>query len=141
VPKQLVSPFTGAKWLNDQHSGVLEQQTLAEFITTGAYERHLRRLRRKNSARREALLQAIQEHLNGRVEVSGAGAGAHVALWLKVRGSEPLILQRAAERGVGIYGMSQYFLAKPSRTGFLLGYSRLREAEIREGIRRLGEVL
>ena len=141
VPKQLVSPFTGAKWLNDQHSGVLEQQTLAEFITTGAYERHLRRLQRKNSARREALLQAIQEHLNGQVEVSGAGAGAHVALWPKVRGSESSFLQRAAERGVGIYGMSQYFLAKPSRTGFLLGYSRMREAEIREGIRRLGEVL
>jgi len=141
VPKQLVSPFTGAKWLNDQHSGVLEQQTLAEFITTGAYERHLRRLRRTNSARREALLQAIQEHLNGQVEVSGAGAGAHVALWLKVRGSESSLLQHAAERGVGIYGMSQYFLAKPSRPAFLLGYSRMREAEIREGIRRLGEVL
>jgi hypothetical protein len=28
-----------------------------------------------------------------------------------------------------------------TRTGILLGYSRLREVEIREGIRRLGEVV
>jgi GntR family transcriptional regulator / MocR family aminotransferase len=39
-----------------------------------------------------------------------------------------------------VYGISSYFLKKPTRTGIMLGYARLREAEIREGIRRLGEV-
>jgi DNA-binding transcriptional MocR family regulator len=37
--------------------------------------------------------------------------------------------------------MSWYFLTKAPRTGILLGYSGLKEAEIREGIRRLSEVL
>jgi GntR family transcriptional regulator/MocR family aminotransferase len=141
VPKPLVAAFTGAKWLNDQHSAVLEQQTLAEFITTGAYERHLRRLRRRNSSRREALLESITKYLKNRVEVTGAGAGAHVALWPKRRQSESPLIARAAELSVGIYGMSQYFLGKPTRTGFLLGYSRMNEAEIREGLRRLSQIL
>jgi DNA-binding transcriptional MocR family regulator len=30
---------------------------------------------------------------------------------------------------------------KSARTGFMLGYSRIRENQIREGIRRLSEVL
>jgi GntR family transcriptional regulator / MocR family aminotransferase len=141
VPKSLTAAFTAAKWLNDQHSATLEQQTLAEFITTGAYERHLRRVRRRITARREALLDAIDKHLCDRVEVTGAGAGAHVVLWPRQRISENGVIARAASREVGIYGVSRYFLKKPLRTGFILGYSRMREAEIREGIRRLGEVL
>lgn len=141
VPGLLVAAFTGAKWLNDQHSAILEQQTLAEFISTGAYERHLRRLRRSNAARREALLRAIHEYLGDQVEITGDAAGAHVAVWPKSRRSESSLVRRAAERGVGIYGVSRYFLTKPSRVGFLLGYSRMRIGEIREGIRRLAEVI
>ena len=126
--------------MNDQHSAILEQQTLADFITLGAYDRHLRRLRRRNSSRREALLEAIDKYLRGRVEVAGDGAGAHITLWPRSRRSESNLIARAAERGVGIYGISRYFLTQPSVSGFLLGYSRMKEAEIREGIRRLSDV-
>jgi GntR family transcriptional regulator/MocR family aminotransferase len=141
VPKSLAAVFTAAKWLNDQHSPTLEQETLAEFIASGAYERHLRRVRRRNAARRGALLDAIHQHLGNRVEITGDGAGAHVVLWPKRRISEEDIVAQAAARGVGVYGISSYFLKKPTGTGIMLGYARMREAEIREGIRRLGEVL
>jgi GntR family transcriptional regulator/MocR family aminotransferase len=141
VPKSLTAAFTAAKWLNDQHSATLEQQTLAEFIATGGYERHLRRVRRRNTARRAALLEAIQRFLGERVEVTGDGAGAHVVLWPKERVSEEKVISSAASREVGIYGISRYFLTPPSRAGFMLGYSRMRENEIREGVRRLGEIL
>jgi GntR family transcriptional regulator / MocR family aminotransferase len=141
VPKSLAAVFTAAKWLNDQHSPTLEQETLAEFIASGAYERHLRRVRRRNAARRGALLDAIHQHLGDRVEITGDGAGAHVVLWPKRRISEEDIVAQAAARGVGVYGISSYFLKKPTGTGIMLGYARMREAEIREGIRRLGEVL
>jgi len=40
-----------------------------------------------------------------------------------------------------IYGISPYFLKKSRRSRFLLGYSRMRETEIGEGIRRLSQVL
>jgi GntR family transcriptional regulator/MocR family aminotransferase len=141
VPKSLAPSFTAAKWLSDLHSATLEQQALAEFITTGMYERHLRRLRRRNTARREALLQAIHTYLGERVELTGDGSGAHVVLWPRKRISEDTVIARAASRGVGIYSTSQFFLARPSRTGLMLGYSRMNEKEIREGIRLLGEAL
>jgi GntR family transcriptional regulator / MocR family aminotransferase len=141
VPKSLAAAFIAAKWLNDQHSATLEQQTLAEFITSGAYERHLRRLRRRNAARRSALLEAITKYLRDRVEVTGDGSGAHIVLWPRKRLSEAIVVTEAASRGVGISGISRYFLKQPSRTGIMLGYCRMKEEEIREGIRRLGEIL
>jgi len=141
VPKSLASAFTAAKWLSDLHSATLEQQTLAEFIHTGMYERHLRRLRRRNTARRDALLEAIATHLGKRVEVTGDGSGAHIVLWPRKRISEETLIDRAAAQGVNVYGISQFFLKQPAQTGLILGYARLNEQEIREGIRLLGEAL
>jgi GntR family transcriptional regulator/MocR family aminotransferase len=141
VPKPLISVFTSAKWLCDRHTATLEQETLAEFITSGLYERHLRRVRRRNAARRAALREAIAKYLGDRVEVTGFGAGAHVVLWPSSRVSESGVIARAASLGVAIYGISPYCLTHPPRKGLMLGYSRLKEADIREGVRRLSEVL
>jgi GntR family transcriptional regulator/MocR family aminotransferase len=140
VPKSLVPAFTAAKWLNDQHTPTLEQETLAEFIASGMYERYLRRVRRRNASRRAALLSAMREHIGERVEVTGDGAGAHVVLWPRRRATEEELIAKAASRGVAIYGIARYFLKRPGPTGIMMGYSRLREAEIREGLRRLADV-
>jgi GntR family transcriptional regulator/MocR family aminotransferase len=141
VPPSLVAPFTAAKWLGDRHTATLEQETLAEFIHGGMYERHLRRLRRRSAIAREALLEALRRHLGGRVAITGDGAGAHVVLWLDRRRSEAAVVAAAAARGVGVYGIAPYFAAQPSRPGIILGYSRMRVADIRDGIRRLGDVI
>jgi GntR family transcriptional regulator/MocR family aminotransferase len=141
VPKPLAAAFVATKWLNDQHSATQEQHTLAEFITSGAYERHLRRLRRRNSARRKALLEAIDRYLGRRVELTGDGSGAHVILWPRRRISEEAVIREAASRDVGISGIARYFLERPPRPGIMLGYCRMKEDEIQEGIRRLGELL
>ncbi|MFN8580177.1 MAG: PLP-dependent aminotransferase family protein [Gemmatimonadaceae bacterium] len=141
VPTSLVAAFTAAKWLADRHTGTLEQRTLAEFITSGMYERHLQRVRRRNAARRRALLDAVRQHLDGMVELTGEGAGAHVVLWPRWRVREHEIIASAAARGVTVYGVGPYSLRKPARVGVLLGYSRMREADITEGIRRFGLAL
>ena len=141
APQPLVPAFTAAKWMSDRHTATLEQRTLAEFISSGMYERHLRRVRRRNAARRHALLEAIRAHLGDRVEVTGDGAGAHVVLWPRHRIAERTVIAAAAARGVGVYGIAPYFLRRPARPGILLGYARMQEAAIREGIGRLAEVL
>ena len=141
VPKALTAVFTSAKWLCDRHTATLEQETLAEFITSGMYERHLRRVRRSNAARREVMMDSINRYLGDRVQVTGYSAGAHVVLWPDRRIAETAVLEAAASRGVGIYGISPYFLVQSSRSGFMLGYSRMKESDIREGIRRLSQVL
>lgn len=141
VPRPLVTAFAAAKWLCDRHTATLEQTTLAEFIRSGMYERYLRRVRRRNTARREVLLNSVATHLNGRVELTGDGAGAHVVLWPKKRVTEESVISGAAAHGVRVYGLSPYCLRKPRRTGIIIGYARMNERDIREGIRRLGQVL
>jgi GntR family transcriptional regulator/MocR family aminotransferase len=141
APRPLASAFVAAKWLADRHTAVLEQETLAEFIASGAYERHLRRTRRANTTRRAALLAAIEQHLADRVTVSGSRSGTHIVLWPHAKVSESATIARATAAGVGIYGIAGYYLRPPAKPGFVLGYANLTVTQIREGIRRLAEVL
>ena len=79
VPQPLAAAFATAKWLCDRHTPTLEQETLAEFIASGAYERYLRRTRREHARHRTELLDAIARFLGDRVRVTGSGRGdAHL---------------------------------------------------------------
>jgi GntR family transcriptional regulator/MocR family aminotransferase len=141
VPQILIDAFSAAQRLCECHTRSFEQEALAETITSGLYERHLRRVRRRNAASRTVLLEAVHAYLGERVAVTGEDAGAHIVLWLDHDVSEDAVIAAAAERGVRVGGVSGYFAERAPRPGILLGYSRLREAGIREGVRQLDAAL
>ena len=140
LPAGLVRTFSATKWLCDCHTAALEQGALADLITSGLYERHLRRALRQSAAARATLLEAVQEHLGDRVTLTGEGAAAHIVLWLDCEVSEESVIAAAAACGVRVCGLAPYFAGNP-RPGILLGYAGLRDAEIRERIRRLGAAI
>jgi len=143
VPRPLVKVFSAAKATVDTGSSSLEQLALADFINAGHFERHLRRSRARNAARRIALVGALQEFLGDSVEIAGANAGLHIVLWLKrfAASRASALRRRAAERGVGIYSVLPYYVLPQKRAGFLLGYASLNERDIREGVKRLAQAI
>jgi GntR family transcriptional regulator/MocR family aminotransferase len=100
LPPELVDAFRAAKRLADRHSPTLEQAALAEFIQSGAYERHIRKLRRKNAQRRAALLDAFSENFGSTITVQGSEAGLHVVAWFRKYGStqEEQLVQKSQIR-------------------------------------------
>jgi len=143
VPEPLVQPFVMAKTLADAGGPTVVQLALAEFIRGGHFERHIRRARARNAERRRVMVDAVQRHLSDRAEIVGANAGLHLMLRLpkipmrKIRE----LRHRAEEQGVGIYSAAPFYLDPPADGALLLGFASLTEAEIREGIRRLGVVV
>jgi GntR family transcriptional regulator/MocR family aminotransferase len=142
-PEPLVETFAKAKWLADRQTSTLEQEALAEFISGGHFERHLRRSRTRNASRRAALLDALAEQFGDRVEVQGANAGIHVIAWLGdvPRSAVDDLVDRARAEGVGIYSVAPYYIDPPERAGLLLGYASLSERDIREGVARLARIM
>ena len=68
-------------------------------------------------ARRDVLLDAIRHYLPVLRPV-GASAGLHVFAWLPPGVDEAGVVRRAAEAGVGIYGLSRYgYAARTGRAG------------------------
>ncbi|GBQ00213.1 hypothetical protein SSP531S_16270 [Streptomyces spongiicola] len=65
VPEALVGEVVSAKRESDRASGVLDQLTLAEFISSGAYDRHVRAMRLRYRRRRDQLVEAPEERAPG----------------------------------------------------------------------------
>jgi GntR family transcriptional regulator / MocR family aminotransferase len=143
MPRALREALIAAKAFADTGTAQLEQRVLADFIAQGFFERHLRRARVRNAARRRALLAALTRELGDAVEVVGANAGLHVVAWLGgvLPGELRTLRELAAKRDVGIHPISPFYAARPRRAGILLGYAALDEAAIGEGIHRLALAL
>ncbi|WP_315835064.1 PLP-dependent aminotransferase family protein [Bradyrhizobium prioriisuperbiae] len=143
VPEPLVAPLRAIKFLADRHTSTLQQDALTDFITEGHFERHLRRARKLNGARREAMMRSLRTHLGDRVEICGANAGLHMLVWLRdhAEAELPSIMARAAAAGVGIYPVTPYYFEPPRQAGLLLGYAALDPAAIEEGIARFAKTL
>lgn len=110
-----------------------EQHTLAAFLRTGAFERHISRSRKVYQARRDALLAALDRELHDLPhEVSRSEAGLHLLLHMRNGMLERELIERAAAVGVRVYGLSAYYTppVKPPKATLVLGYAGLTEAQI-----------
>jgi GntR family transcriptional regulator / MocR family aminotransferase len=142
LPHSLVIAFEALKWLADRHTPTLEQEALAEFIRSGRYDRHLLHLRRHNAHSSKLLAEAIARHLPSEMRVSRDLSGERVVLWLPPELPEHEVVARAETLGVRVSGLSRYFLSPRSRRpGLLLGYVRLNDSQIVNGMRLLGQAI
>lgn len=141
APPRLQPAVTGAKWLTDRHVALLYQAVLALFIDEGHFERHLRRMRKVYERRRAAMLESFAAHFGDRAAITGTQSGMHVLVQINQVADAEGFIERARERGVGIYSAKPYYaLEAPKGAIFLMGYSSVSEDGIREGIRRLAEI-
>jgi GntR family transcriptional regulator/MocR family aminotransferase len=123
LPARLTEAVASAKARSDAHTSSFEQLTLAEFITSGAYDRHVRRVRLAYRHRRDRLVAALAAHAPG-VRVTGIAAGLHAVAELGPGQREEQVIARAAARGVALEGLGGYALREHTRgPALVIGYA------------------
>ncbi|MQY35233.1 HTH-type transcriptional regulatory protein GabR [Streptomyces sp. RB17] len=122
--------------------GVLEQLTLAEFITSGAYDRHVRSSRLRYRRRRDALAAAVSARAP-EVTVTGIAAGLHAVLRLPT-GLEQSVIQAAAWQGLALHGLARHrheqAVAEPL-DALVVGYATLPDSAWAGALEALCRVL
>jgi GntR family transcriptional regulator/MocR family aminotransferase len=140
VPPSFASPFVHARRQLDGHTATLPQAVIADFMNEGHFAAHLRRMRAIYRSRRDAIADAIDRELRGRVRVGPADGGFQIVLGLQPDEDDRAIARRAAVAGIDLTPLSRYTLGK-GEPGLVLGYSALSPEGIREGVRGLAKVL
>ncbi|MEV5612822.1 PLP-dependent aminotransferase family protein [Streptomyces sp. NPDC052225] len=106
LPASVSDEVIEAKGAGDWSCGVLDQLTLAEFLDSGAYDRHLRAARLRYRRRRDQLVTALAEHAPA-VRATGIAAGLHAVLQLPP-GTEQSVIRAAAWQRLGVAGLSSF---------------------------------
>lgn len=141
LPAELVEAAVSAKWLTDFGSSLLLQRALASLMTSGAYDRHVRRMTRRYRARRDALLEAAAHHFGRNAIVEGSAAGLHVVMWLPGLGPRRLgaLIDACAARDVAVYPLAPHAAAPPPRAALLLGYGLVDPPAIAAGVQSIAD--
>ncbi|MEU1848039.1 PLP-dependent aminotransferase family protein [Streptomyces sp. NPDC019990] len=105
LPPDLVEEVVAVKGGVDT-CGTLDQLTLAEFLGSGAYDRHVRAARLRYRRRRDALAAALAARAP-KARVTGIAAGLHVVVRLPP-GTERPVVQAAHWQGLAVHGLSRY---------------------------------
>jgi GntR family transcriptional regulator / MocR family aminotransferase len=113
---------------------VPEQLALAEFISSGELDRHLRRMRIRYRERRLALLEALARELPG-ARVLGVPAGTFALVVLPGGIDEPGLVSACAERGVAVQCLDD------GSASLVLGYASLAEPAIARAVALLRQAV
>lgn len=120
LPPSLVEPVVERLPLHT-HVGVVEQLTLARFIASGRFDRHVRRMRQHYRRRRDALLATLARW--PMVRTAGVAGGLHTTVGLPA-GTEDDVVAAAASRSLALAPLGPCWHGERGDDGLVLGYSR-----------------
>jgi GntR family transcriptional regulator/MocR family aminotransferase len=138
LPEHLVDGVIAAKGLREAWASVLDQLTLADFIASGHYDRHIRRMRQRYRRRRDQLVTALAERAP-HVTVTGIAAGLHAVLRLPP-GTEASVVKAASWQGIALDGLAGFRHPQavgPAQDGLVVGYAAPAEHAYRAALEAL----
>jgi DNA-binding transcriptional MocR family regulator len=143
APAPCTAALTALRRVEELCPPPLLQEALEDFIRKGHFDPHLARLHRAFRRRMEAALAALRREVDPALARWEPPTGGYL-LWMSLPGLPPGIdLGRAlASHGIAVREGRPFFpLEAPGTPCLRLSISNLDEAEIGEGIRRLGRGL
>jgi len=137
LPRFLVEPVLTALRQGGAAPPMLDQLVLADLISSGAYDRHVRRCRLEYRSRRDRLVAALPKH----VTPHGISAGLQLFVPLSAA-AEAAVPAAAARHSLAIEPVSPHAIHDTDPlTGLMIGYGAASKASFGGALEALLKVL
>ncbi|HYB10721.1 MAG TPA: PLP-dependent aminotransferase family protein [Alphaproteobacteria bacterium] len=140
-PAHLVDVFAAARRQIDGHAVAITQAALAEFMESGGFAAHIRRMRALYKDRQDTLVALAQRHLEGALVLRPSNAGLHLVGHLQHGVSDESVAAALPHDRVSPGVLSRYYRTKPAPSGLILGYAAWDEPALREGVIALARAI
>jgi DNA-binding transcriptional MocR family regulator len=134
-------PCMLAKQLDDISNPGFTQMTVQRYLRAGRLQRHLPHIVAGYAARAAAMSEALKDALGERFECNVPQGGMFMWGRLKTAGDARALLQHAIARKVTFVPGDIYFAERNDPMALRLSFSTPTPAQIREGVRRLGQAI
>ncbi|MEK4339048.1 MocR-like pyridoxine biosynthesis transcription factor PdxR [Brevibacillus sp. FSL L8-0710] len=142
LPPALLQIYGSQLYEYDQTASRIHQETLALFMKSGEWERHIRKMRTLYSKKHEAMLKSLHTYFGERIHVTGQNAGLSVTVEAVSDLSAEELAQHALSVGIRVYPTTRKWLHQPkdSLPAFQFGFGGMSAEAIEQGICLLEEV-
>ena len=140
--KELIRKMTIAKQGSDTHSPNLNQAIVAEFINRGMMDKHIEFISGVYAKSAGVMIDAMNEYFPEFVKYQAPVGGLFIWCTLPEGWDAETLFRRAVERKVAfVPGAPFHTNEGAGKNTFRLNFSAEPEERIREGIKRLGELI
>ncbi len=123
VPDALVDGLRRVFRQSGRVANVHAQIALADFIISGEYRAHLKRIRQEYQRRGEMLVERLQARLANRVEVSMPTGNVQLAVKLREQIDDVRLAQDLQRQGFAVSPLSPCFLDRVAQPGLIVGFA------------------
>ena len=141
IPPDLVDRFAAVRFAMDIFPPYLYQEVLTDFMRTGQFGRHIRRMRQLYGQRRAVLVTSLRAEFGDELEIHGAEAGMHLAVMLPPGMNDREIVARAMRQRLWLWPLSPSYSGEKVRQGFILGFGSTPAEQIPRAVERLRAVV
>ena len=110
LPKHLVKAYYAKMQFYSCTVSNFEQYTLAQFMNSGSFEKHINRLRNYYQQKRDRILEAfLQGALKTKIKILEEDAGVHFLMKVDTNLSEEEFLDKMKSKGIKLAALSSYY--------------------------------
>ncbi len=145
LPENLIEAAAARTGRDAYNASMIAQPALAEFMQTGGFATHVRRMRRIYSGRQKTLLKSLEINADDVLIANPASGGMHIVASLTPKLAKRLsdneASTRGAKAGVTATALSTYFDGPVSQQGLVLGYAGYDDSAIETAVRQMATAL
>ncbi len=141
VPKPLLETFRRERSNHGAPPSLMVQPALAEFMQSGAFAVHIRRMRRIYATRRQILMAELASGDGRLFTLDAAPSGLMLLLRLKPAQSDVALAERLRAQNIEVQTLSSHFAGKNKEQGLLLSFAGFNETDLRTAARLLLKTL
>lgn len=141
APKTLYPKLLQAKQAADLHTPGFNQRVVYEVIKDGFLDQHIPTIRARYKANRDAMAEALRQHLPEGCEWQSPQGG--MFFWIRLpEGLDAMaLLPTAVEANIAYVPGAAFYARNPDPRALRLSFVTLTPERIREGVAILGQVL
>lgn len=135
LPEVILTSYSVKFGQFEHNASLLHQLTMTEFMKTGEWEKHIKRMRKVYKAKMQFLVEQLKVMFSERLEVIGTNAGLYVMIKVNTPYSEAELIEKALKENVKVYPASTLFIEDHTvRPHLLLGFANLTSQQIQNGL-------
>lgn len=137
LPEPLIDSFADLRSTVDDHGPTIDQATLADFVSSGAFYTHIRRCRKEYGTRQEAFLSAAQS-IDWPLEFPHTDGGMNLAGFFPpgADGDDRAHSASLKQAGLDVPPLSRYSISATQR-GLVFGFTAFDPPAIRNAMKRV----
>ncbi len=143
IPENLMDRYQEYYGRYNSRVSSLLQLTLADFIETGQYQRHLNKIRVLYKKRQKDFLNVFNQVFSNQATITGDMAGVHFLITVKDCPQPEEMIDRILENGINITDSTPYYLSPSKKPAgqFVISFASVQPDQYLPGLQALKDAI